>query len=156
MSQEVLLIVGVMNPHLLAASDNVYDIGQAGSARPRNVYVSGFVSTSFQILTKASASYAIPTAEVGAHYDNNGAGAQVAFTLRASSPGLVYSFFVATGQNVRVSGNGSDTIRIGSAVSTASTGHIDSATVGSYTTLACHQAGQWVQCASSGSPFSVT
>lgn len=130
--------------NLLAGTDNLFNIGASGANRPKNIFVSGFLSSGVQCLTKTASTYAIPASEQRAEYDNAGAGAQVAFTLPVSVVGMAYTFVVLAAQNLRISGNGSDTIRVGASVSTATTGHIDNATVGGVIRLTCHVAGTWI------------
>jgi hypothetical protein len=130
--------------HLIPNADNTYDFGRASTLRVRNVFVAGYISVGVQCLTKTSSPYNVPVSEQRTEYDNNGAGGQVIFNLPASAVGLVYTFVVVTAQNIRIAGNGTDVIRVAGSVSTATTGHIDNATVGGVIRLSCHVAGTWI------------
>lgn len=132
------------NNFIAIGGDNVNSIGLSGASRPSNIFAAGFVSCGVQCLTKTAATYTVPTSEQRAEYDNNGSAGQVAFTLPASAVGLVYTFVVLTAQNVRIVGNGAETIRVAGSISTATTGHIDNATVGGVIRLSCHVAGTWI------------
>lgn len=106
--------------------------------------VTGLSKFGTPCITKTASTYAIQESEDGTEFDNNGAGAQVAFTLPASKVGLSYSFMVLTAQNVRLVGTGAEQIRVAASVSTATTGHVDNATAGGVIRLSCHVAGTWV------------
>lgn len=110
----------------------------------------------YVVATKTASSYAISATENLTQFNNNGAAGQVAFTLPASAPGMLYGFYVATAQNVRISGTGAETIRQAASVSTATTGHIDNTTIGGYIVLICHVAGQWVAMGTPEGTWAVT
>lgn len=106
-----------------------------------------------------TADYAVQVGDTTKHFNNSGAGAQVNFTLPAltsSLVGLTYTFVVLTAQNVRLSpGNATDLIRNAASVSTASTGHIDNATVGGVVTVVAITSGLWI-CTSTVGTWTVT
>lgn len=86
---------------------------------------------------------------------NSGASGQVIISLPAAAAGLVFSFAVATAQNMRVTAASGDTIRVGAGVSGAG-GHADSATVGGTVTLAALDATQWVATAGNATGWTLT
>lgn len=133
-------------------TDDGVDIGIAGvgGQRFRNGFFGGYVSAGVQCLTKTSSPYSVSVGEQGCEYDNNGATGQVIFNLPASAVGLVYTFMVVTAQNIRIAGNGADTIQVAGSTSTATTGHIDNATSGGVIRLSCHVTGKWVATAQEG------
>lgn len=81
--------------------------------------------------------------ESGTLLTNTGATAENYHTLPAATVGVEYHFYCADTDGIRVTANGSDTIRLAGSVSGAG-GRITSTTIGSYTVLICHVAGLWV------------
>ena len=127
-----------------AAGQNPVTYQNNSGAATGGIAENGSFAGPVNCLTKTAATYAIPASEINTEYDNSGAGAQVAFTLPASTVGLQYVFIVLTAQNVRILGHGAETIKVGASTSTATTGHIDNATSGGVIRLSCHVAGTWI------------
>jgi len=76
-------------------------------------------------------------------YTNEGAGAQIVFNLPAAAAGLTYTFIVQNNNGIQVKANGTNTIRLASAVSSAG-GTATSTTVGSSITLVAINATEWI------------
>lgn len=81
-------------------------------------------------------------ADIGKWFCNTGAGAGIAANLPAAAVGLHYGFAVTTAQNIVITANGTDTIRVAGSVSTAG-GTATNGTVGSTIYLICFAAGEW-------------
>jgi hypothetical protein len=81
--------------------------------------------------------------ESGTLLHNNGATAENYHSLPAATIGVEYHFYCADTDGIRVTANGSDTIRLAGSVSGAG-GRITSTTIGSYTALICVAAATWV------------
>ncbi len=75
-------------------------------------------------------------------FSNEGAAAQVVFSLPEALPGLTYTFIVQDADGIRVNAFSSDTIRIAGSVSAAA-GNIQSATIGSVVTLLAINQVEW-------------
>lgn len=112
-----------------------------------------------QLSTKTSA-YTVTLNDLNVHFNNSGAGGQVIFTLPSLTVGTVlgasYTFVVLTAQNIRLApGNATDIIRNAGSASTASSGHIDNATIGGVVTIVAEAAGVWI-CTSTVGTWTVT
>ena len=93
-----------------------------------------------------TASYTIAASEGNRCFTNSGATAGVTFTLPDASPGNVgfhCHFIVETAQSFTIQASGSNSIRIGSALS-ASHGSATTSTAGNALHLVCTQSGMWV------------
>ncbi len=103
-------------------------------------------------ISQKTAAYTIPAYETRTIYSNANAGAQVIYTLPAGTTpfGKMYTFIVMAAQNVQIKGNGADQIRIAASISTATTGHIDNATIGGAITLVNVQNNVWLAISQEG------
>lgn len=104
----------------------------------------------FGIVTSKTANYTISAADNYRDFDNNGAAGQVTFTLPAATVGLAYGFAVLEAQNLIVSAPGGVVIYLGG-LATSAGGNITSNTVGSYLSLKCRSATEWMVQSSMGS-----
>lgn len=108
------------------------EISTAGSGAPK-------------VLTKA---------DHGKIWSNEGAAAQVYFTLPAASrSGVRLRFWVDDADGIRITTAGTDQIRKGASVSTASTGYIHTTTQGIFIELLCVKSGLWAVSYESGGTF---
>lgn len=87
-------------------------------------------------------SIAATVADSGKCYANTGATGPIAFNLPAASVGLFYGFTVVADEDVVVTANGTDTIRIAGSVSTAG-GTATNGTTGGTLWIHCPVAGAW-------------
>ena len=78
----------------------------------------------------------------GTIYTNTGDADGATINLPAASVGMMFTAAVCVAQTLTVTANGSDTIRIGSAV-TAGGGSITANAIGSTITVSCVESGKW-------------
>lgn len=90
-----------------------------------------------------TADHTILTSESGFVFTNEGAGANVNFTLPAAAAGLTYEFMVHTALPFLIHADTGDTIRIAATVS-ATGGQIAVGTAGHTVRLVCMNATEWV------------
>lgn len=82
-------------------------------------------------------------------FTNEGATAQVVFTLPTAAANIAYTFIVQDADGTRVTAASGDTIRIAGTVSSAA-GYIESTTIGNTVTLVAINATEWIATASHG------
>lgn len=102
----------------------------------------GAMAWGSRVLAK-TANHSVATVEKGAVYTNEGAGAEVNFTLPAAAAGYRYTFIVQAAQNLRITAGTGDTIRVAGVVSAAA-GNMVNATIGSSVTLVAINATEWI------------
>jgi len=90
---------------------------------------SGGLRSKRYMVTKSTNS-TLSLGETGALCRNNGATSLTTLTLPAGATGLRYGFLVYDADGYRIVGNGSERIRIAGTQSTATTGYVESLTVG--------------------------
>jgi hypothetical protein len=101
-------------------------------------------SKSITVTPKATTPITVNTStDVGSAFTNEGASAQIVFNLPAAAAGLTYTFIVQDVDGIQVVGNGTNTIRLSSAVSSAG-GTATSIAIGSVLTLVAINASEWV------------
>ncbi len=86
-----------------------------------------------------------PTTGTGTFHSNDGASGNISETLpAASTKGLNHTFYVSAAHELKILCNGSDQIRVGASISTATTGDVKSSTVGNSITIVSLKSGLWV------------
>lgn len=96
-----------------------------------------------------TADYPITTAQKRYVFTNEGAAAQVVFTLPAAVAGYEFLFYVQESQNLRIQAAAGDKIYL-AAIATVGGGYAENATVGSSIQLIAVNATDWVTFASQG------
>lgn len=105
---------------------------------------SGFTSrTLVNVVAQATTPKALAAGDSGNTYTNEGASAQIVFTLPPAVANLVFAFIVNDDDGIRVTANTGDTIRLGATVSKAA-GYIENAVIGSVIKLTAINATEWI------------
>lgn len=107
-----------------------------------NLILTGTLLSKTAISAKTG-NYTVLSTDSGAVFTNEGAGAQVIFSLPTAVSGLTFTFYVQVAQNVRALANTGDTVRLSDVVS-ASAGYAESAIVGAVVKLIAINATEWV------------
>jgi len=121
-------------------SRNAAGIWQFGTS---SANASGSFLGLITLTVQASTPLSVSTGVSYTTYTNEGAGAQIVFNLPAAAAGLNYRFIVQNANGIQVKANGTNTIRLASAVSTAG-GTATSTTIGSSITLVAINATEWM------------
>lgn len=104
----------------------------------------------FGSVVPKTSGYVLVAADSYMDFDNNGAVAQVIFTLPASVVGLAYGFAVMEAQNLVIDAPAGVTIYLGE-IATSVGGTLTSNSVGSYVFLKCRSSTEWLAQSSMGS-----
>lgn len=106
----------------------------------------------FRTLAQKTADYTIPAGESQYIYSNKDASGQVIYRLPPGTApfGKSVTCIVMSANNVRITGDGADQIRVAASISTATTGHIDNATIGGAITLVNVQSNVWLAISQEG------
>ncbi len=135
-----------------AANLNVITAADAGLERRASEVVGtcqGYGNSQFCALSYGSwvqaktGNYTVTIADGASVFTNEGAGAEVIFTLPTALKGLRYTFIVQAAQNLRITAGTGDTIRVAGVVSAAA-GNMVNAVVGSSVTLVAINATEWM------------
>lgn len=126
-------------------------LGGFGFGVAANSSVAGGSSTfvsNYKLVSKSS-DYVILSTDSGTIFNNAGAGGNVNFTLPAaiaipaSNAVYYFGFEVDVAQTITVKGNGTDTMRAGAAISTATTGSLVLTNIGTTLWLMNNALGKW-------------
>lgn len=90
---------------------------------------SGGIRGKRYVITK-NTDYTITAGDTGTLFRNNAAAGLTTMTLPAGASGLRYGFYVYDADGFRIKGNGAERIRIAGVQSTATTGYVESLTIG--------------------------
>ena len=112
-----------------------------GTFNSRKAQLSDIATTALVTIATKTTNYTVTTGDVGTHFNNSGASAEVDFSLPPATAGLIYTFVVIAAQILKVIANGAETIKGGT---TFSATNISSSSPFSTLTIECHIAGTWI------------
>ena len=116
----------------------------------KDTTLTGVLTAVKRTQTAKTGNYTLTTADSRKTFSNSGASGTVVFTLPTWAAGLEYRLFVAAAQTLSIKGASSDQIYLGASLSTATTGDVNSNTVGSVLTLEATVSGKWAVSATTG------
>lgn len=92
---------------------------------------------------KTAAYTVVASDDNGKTFTNQGAGAQVTFSLPAATVGQWFRFVVKAAQEIRLDPNGTETVSLPTGVQQAAGKYISADAIGERISIECVKAGEW-------------